>query len=140
MSARDRFHNSVRHALEKDGWTITDDPLRFNFADASVLLDLGAERLIGLSRNNELIAVEIKGASGPSRMSDFHATVGQYRNYQAALELRQPDRVLYLAVPQSLFETFYQNELVRYSLERNHVSVLVYDPEKEVILEWHKSN
>jgi hypothetical protein len=73
-------------------------------------------------------------------MSDFHATLGQYQNYQAALELRQPDRVLYLAVPQSLFETFYQNELVRYSLERNHVSVLVYDPEKEVILEWHKSN
>jgi XisH protein len=117
MSARDRFHNSVRHALEKDGWTITDDPLRFNFADASVLLDLGAERLIGLSRNNEHIAVEIKGASGPSRMSDFHATLGQYQNDQAALELRQPDRVLYLAVPQSLFKTFYQNELVRYSLD-----------------------
>ena len=25
--ARDLFHNIVRAALEKDGWTMTDDPL-----------------------------------------------------------------------------------------------------------------
>ncbi len=27
MSAKDIFHNTVRLALEKDGWTITHDPL-----------------------------------------------------------------------------------------------------------------
>jgi hypothetical protein len=26
MSAKDKFHNLVRIALEKDGWAITDDP------------------------------------------------------------------------------------------------------------------
>lgn len=26
MPARDAFHDAVRHALEKDGWTITHDP------------------------------------------------------------------------------------------------------------------
>ncbi len=26
MPARDVFHNTVRVALEKDGWTITHDP------------------------------------------------------------------------------------------------------------------
>nr|WP_283752496.1 element excision factor XisH family protein [Roseofilum acuticapitatum] len=27
MSAKDVFHDTVRIALEKDGWTITHDPL-----------------------------------------------------------------------------------------------------------------
>ena len=27
MPAKDIFHDVVRLALEKDGWTITDDPL-----------------------------------------------------------------------------------------------------------------
>lgn len=29
--AKDLFHDVVRHALEKDGWTITDDPLFLRF-------------------------------------------------------------------------------------------------------------
>jgi hypothetical protein len=28
VPARDTYHNHVRNALTKDGWTITDDPLR----------------------------------------------------------------------------------------------------------------
>jgi hypothetical protein len=27
MSAKDKFHDIVRLALEKDGWNITNDPL-----------------------------------------------------------------------------------------------------------------
>ena len=27
MPARDKFHDTVKHALIKDGWTITHDPL-----------------------------------------------------------------------------------------------------------------
>ncbi len=26
MAARDLFHDSVKHALEREGWTITHDP------------------------------------------------------------------------------------------------------------------
>ena len=28
MPARDSHHNTVRSAIEKDGWTVTNDPLR----------------------------------------------------------------------------------------------------------------
>lgn len=28
MPVRDRYHDHVKHALIKDGWTITHDPLR----------------------------------------------------------------------------------------------------------------
>ena len=29
MSAKDKFHDAVKHALEKEGWQITHDPLTF---------------------------------------------------------------------------------------------------------------
>jgi hypothetical protein len=31
MSARDRFHNAVKKALQKEQWMITHDPLRIEF-------------------------------------------------------------------------------------------------------------
>jgi hypothetical protein len=99
MAARDVFHDVVRRALEKEDWTITHDPLSLNFTDFSLMLDLGAERLLGFDRGSERIAVEIKGFGNALRIHDFHAMMGQYQNYQAALELREPDRQLYLAVP-----------------------------------------
>jgi len=33
MPALDRYHETVRHALTKDGWTITDDPLTLEFGE-----------------------------------------------------------------------------------------------------------
>lgn len=32
MSDKDIYHNSVRIALEKDGWIITNDPLSLEYA------------------------------------------------------------------------------------------------------------
>ena len=139
MSARDKFHDAVKNALIKEGWTITHDPLSLNFTDFSLMLDLGAERLLGFDRGSERIAVEIKGFGNASRIHDFHAMMGQYQNYQAALELREPDRQLYFAVPKALFDSFFQNELVQYSIKRNKVSILIYDHENEVIVQWRSS-
>ena len=139
MAAKDAFHDVVRRALEKEGWTITHDPLSFNFRDFALMLDLGAERVLGFQRGTERIAVEVKGFGGASRIHDFHAMLGRYQNYLAALELREPDRRLYLAVPQALFDSFFQNELVQYSIKRNHIALLIYDHENEVIVQWHSN-
>ena len=56
MSARDRFHDAVKIALQKDGWTITADPLFFRFGGVDVYIDLAAERIIAAERNGEAIA------------------------------------------------------------------------------------
>jgi hypothetical protein len=59
--ARDALHHVVRTALEKDGWHITDDPLRLLIGVDTMFIDLAAERLIAAERGEERIAVEIKG-------------------------------------------------------------------------------
>lgn len=38
--AKDLFHDAVKRALEKDGWTITHDPLFLRFGGLEIYLDL----------------------------------------------------------------------------------------------------
>ena len=78
MSVRDTFHDAVKRALEKDDWTITDDPLRIQVAEVELLIDLGAERLIAAEKQGEKIAVEIKTFIQPSAISQFHTALGQF--------------------------------------------------------------
>ena len=46
MPAKDIYHETVKNALIKDGWTITDDPLKLTIGSRSLYVDLGAEKLI----------------------------------------------------------------------------------------------
>jgi len=44
MARKDAYHDIVKSALEKDGWTITSEPLRLVIDDVGVQIDLGAEQ------------------------------------------------------------------------------------------------
>lgn len=71
MPARDALHDAVRHALERDGWTITHDPLRLSVRRRNLYVDLGAERLLAAEKGRQKIAVEIKTFAGPSDVKDL---------------------------------------------------------------------
>ena len=43
-------------------------------------------------------------------MSDFHLAIGQFINYRTALKLKEPDRKLFLAIPDGAYDTFFQRE------------------------------
>jgi XisH protein len=102
MSARDAFHQVVRIALEKDGWRITSDQLTFTIGGVKMSVDLTAEKMIAAEREGRKIAVEIKSfLEQSSAIYEFHTALGQFMNYRAALRKREPERILYLAVPQT---------------------------------------
>ena len=69
--AKDIFHSHVRSALEKDGWTITDDPLLLPWGKAPVYVDLGAEKIIAAEKNERKIAVEVKSFLRGLRTEDL---------------------------------------------------------------------
>jgi hypothetical protein len=46
MPAKDIYHNTVRTALEKDGWTITNDPLPLKIGKRTLNVDLGAKNYL----------------------------------------------------------------------------------------------
>jgi len=107
MSAKDVFHDAVRKGLEKEGWVITDDPLEIEIDGLQMYIDLGADRILAAEKREEKIAVEIKSFVGSSNISQFHMAVGQCFNYQIALETKEPERILYLAVPLGTYQSFF---------------------------------
>lgn len=122
MSAKDLFHEAVKRGLEKDQWAITSDPLELEWDEVKVKIDLAAEQLIAADRGEEKIAVEVKSFIGTSAISNFHTALGQFLNYRIMLEINEPDRQLYLAVPLDTYETFFQSRFAQTAIARHHLN------------------
>jgi len=138
MSAKDKFHDVVKIALQKDGWQITDDPLSISVGGVDMLIDLGAECLLAAERQGEKIAVEIKSFLNTSAITDFHLAVGQFINYRTALKFKDPQRQLFLAIPLTAYNDFFKREFTTAVVEDYQLKLLVYDLEEEVIALWKK--
>jgi hypothetical protein len=54
----------VKTALEKDAWTITNDPLVIQYGAKDLFVDLGAEKIIAAEKIGRKIAVEMKSFLG----------------------------------------------------------------------------
>ena len=107
--ARDLFHSAVKNALVKEQWSITADPLKIKIDGVKLEIDLAAEKVIAAEKEGHKIAVEIKSFLNTSAITDFHAALGQFLNYRLALQMTEPDRVLYLAVPLETFASFFRS-------------------------------
>jgi hypothetical protein len=100
-------------------------------------IDLAAEKLIAAEREGEKIAVEVKSfLERSSAISEFHTALGQFINYRGALRRREPERILYLAVPLTTYKTFFQLDFPKEMVLENQVKMIIYDIEHEVIAEW----
>lgn len=136
MPTRDIFHDAVKTGLSKDGWNITHDPMHLQVGGVEMYIDLGAEKLLAAEKGDQKIAVEIKSFVNVSAIYDFHLAIGQYRNYCLALSKEQPERVLYLAIPEDVYSRFFSLQFIQDALEYNEVNYLVYNISSEVIVRW----
>ena len=138
MSAKDTYHDCVRKALLKDGWTITHDPYTMTFGQKDVFVDLGAERLLAAEKDSERIAVEIKSFQGASDIRDLEMAIGQYVFYRSLLSRFEPGRKIFMAVPQSVYANTFQEPIARPVLVDQAIAVIAFDPDQEVIVQWMK--
>lgn len=135
--AKDLFHNTVKIALQKDGWKITHDPYQLRYGVADVYIDLAAEEAIAAEKEGRKIAVEIKSFASGSTISEFHTALGQFLNYRIALEVSsEPQRILYLAVPTDTYQMFLRFEPAKTVIERYEVRLIIYNPTREEIDRW----
>jgi XisH protein len=135
--AKDKYHNSVIKALEKSGWVITDDPLTYFVGTSRLAVDLGAESLIAAVQQGQKIALEIKVFADDSLVHALHLAVGQYLIYRLTLGDIDPERILYLAVPNTIYDVFFDGDLAKRVVAGYGIKIVVFDPEKEVIVSWH---
>ncbi len=136
MPARDFYHDVVKASLIADGWTITDDPLRLHVGNKDLFVDLGAERLLSAEKEDRKIAVEVKSFLGASEVADLENALGQYILYREILEETEPDRLIHLAVSVEVYEDLFKEPIGQLVLRRVHLRLIVFEPEKGVIVQW----
>lgn len=72
-----------------------------------------------------------------SEVADLEEAIGQYLIYLAVLQEKQPDRILYLAIPEEkLFDLFDESDIGGLVLAKYKIKLIVYNPQLEVILKW----
>jgi len=54
----------------------------------------------------------------------------------AAEKVHDPERTLYLAIPQFIHRTFFADEMVRQIVGRFGLKLLVFSPETESVITW----
>lgn len=138
MPAKDFYHETVRVSLIKDGWTIT--PLSLKVGNRNLFVDLGAEKLLIAQRAQQKIAVEVKSFISASPVADLEQALGQYLLYEDLMRIQYPEHILYLAVRNTVYETFFQEEIVQIVLTSRHLNLLIFDETQEEILQWIHSS
>lgn len=137
MARRDKFYQIVYDALKAEGWTITHEEYVFD-ADPQLSTDLGAERLLVAERQMEKIAVEIKSFLQDSQAAELEKAIGQYGLYRKLLELQEPERKLYLAVPLHAYEDIFARQVGKLAIEVFELQLIVYDVAEQEPLLWTK--
>lgn len=136
MPAKDLYHNAVKNALIKDGWSITHDPLRLKWGIKDMYVDLGAERILSAEKAGQKIAVEVKSFVGASDMNDLENALGQYLVYRSVIARTEPDRKLYLAITQSVFSELLSEPLGQIIRADYQVCLIVFGEKNEEIVQW----
>ncbi len=136
MPAKDMYHDWVKESLIQAGWVVSHDPLSFRVGKIGIHVDLGLENLIGAEKEQQKIAVEIKGFLNVSKITDFYAAFGQYLCYKVALAREDPDRTLYLAIPTPIYNTFFKEVLIQDVLKEYPAKLLVYNLSNQEIQSW----
>ncbi|MEC4896062.1 MAG: XisH family protein [Oscillatoria sp. PMC 1051.18] len=136
MPAKDIYHDAVKNALIKDGWTVTDDPYTIQYEDAELYADLAIEKRTADEESERKVIIEIKSFISPSLMSAFEMALGQYILYRNFLRLTNKDYEIYLAVRDTVYNTFFQRKSVNAIVKINQIALVIFNNEREEITQW----
>ncbi len=136
MPAKDIYHNTVKRALIKDGWKITAENLQLPWGGTQTYIDIIADEVFVAEKEGRRIAVEVKSFVGKSNLSELEKAVGQFIIYRFAMRKEDPDRELFLAVGEKIYNKLFINADVIELIETENLKILVFNESKEVIARW----
>jgi XisH protein len=136
MPAKDTYHNAVKNALIKEGWTIIHDPYTIKYEKVQLFADLLADRTLEIERDGKQIIVEIKSFISRSPMREFETALGQYIIYRTLLKAILPEIKIYLAISRGIYQSFFQQKAIEMIIQETNLLLIVVDLNKEEIVLW----
>lgn len=136
MPAKDVYHNAVKTALVKAGWTITADPYTIRYEELQLFADLAADRTIIAQREHQRIIVEIKSFISRSFINELEKALGQYIIYRTLLSVTFATCKLYLAISQEVYENFFEQVAIQLIVQQNQIFLIVVNIETEEVIKW----
>jgi hypothetical protein len=136
MPRLDIIHNSVKNALIKDGWLITDDPYIIQYRKTTLYADIGAEKPIAAERDGQKLVVEVKSFVGASKIQDLKEALGQYDIYRYLIEETAPERKLYMAISETAYKTFFIQDVAQLIINKHQLPVIIVNVDTEEVVKW----
>ena len=110
--------------------------MKIEFEDARLLADLADERTLAAQKGTQKIAVEIKVFGSVSSYSELKKAVGQYQIYRTFPKRLEPDREIFLAVSETIYQKVFQRPSVRVIVSELGINLLIFNEEAEAIVQW----
>ena len=133
MPAKDRYHDTVKRALVKDGWTIEDEQFTVTVDDRNLWIDIQASK----GEPQLVILVEVKElADVDSAIEALANALGKYELYRLALQDSNLDYPLYVAVTRESYEGILSERIGKLTLSHIGMPLIVFDVGTEEIVKW----
>lgn len=136
MPIRDSIHEPVKQAFIKDGWEITYDPYVISYGERFLFVDLGASSIIGIRQGTKDIAIEIKEFRGQSQIADLEQAIGQYTLYRLLLNQVDPEREVYLAIPEETYNDIFSEPIGKLAIAQLSLKLVIVNLAKQEISQW----
>ncbi len=139
MPKKDNFHETVKTALETEGWRVTNDPLFVpTKGGTNFFIDLGAERILCAEKEGSNIAIEIKSFNSNSPMYSFYEILGQFLVYKIALSEQKKPWDLFIAMPDIGFKKLDESLVFNQAMQQYGMQFILVSPISKSIVEWKK--
>lgn len=79
---------------------------------------------------------QIKTFRNPSPIVDLEQAIGQYSLYEDVLHIVEPERILYLAIPEEAFTEIFSEPIGQLALQNRIKRAFTFAPDTEEIVQW----
>jgi hypothetical protein len=133
LPAKDRYHDTVKRALIKDGWIIEDEQFPLTVDQRNLWID------IQISKNEPqlIILVEVKEFTNvDSEVEALANALGKFELYRLALQASNLAYPLYIAVSRQSYDGILSERIGELALQHARIPLVVFDYETEEIVRW----
>jgi hypothetical protein len=137
--AKDIIHYAIKDALLNDNWEVTNDPFTIDLDEDNTFfdIDLAAQKNeTTVFQNRSMLAIEIKSFAGASVIHAFHEALGQFLNYQAALDEQGLESELFLAISVRGWERLSAFKFIMRRIDQFNLKFIVVNIQDKKIEKW----